>query len=228
IEIQEGRTKYYSARVIKKEFIDYNTLRNEFEKEKVTFNRKIDNLKREIRRLNGVIRRKDKEIEMLQSDNNEKDNQIEELEIKMKYLRFENSNLTKQVYKSGNQGYKINLIFFIISTYFESELVPWKRLISASELLREVCSYLSPKDLFSLMKVERSLYDKLWSDSSISQSIWKFSQQRQPNQDHECPSKMTEQQYCFLNFINICQICNQPNDSALILELKIKICKPCR
>ncbi|CAG8716483.1 756_t:CDS:1, partial [Racocetra persica] len=53
IEIQEERTKYYHVRIIKKEFIVYDTLRNEFEKKKVTFNRKIDNLKREIRRLNG-------------------------------------------------------------------------------------------------------------------------------------------------------------------------------
>ncbi|CAG8460850.1 18251_t:CDS:2 [Cetraspora pellucida] len=195
IETQEERTKNYYARVTKKEFVDYDTLRNEFEKEKVMFNRKIDNLKREIRRLNGVIRGKDKEIEMLRSDNNEKDKEIE-------MLRSDNNEKDKEI-----------------------EIL---RLVSLSELLLEVCSYLSPKDLFSLMKVEKLLYEKLWSDSSISQLFWKFSRQRQPNQDHECPSNMTEQQYCFLNFINICQICNQPNGSALILELKFKICKPCR
>ncbi|CAG8688771.1 4169_t:CDS:2 [Dentiscutata heterogama] len=200
IETQEERTKDYHARVTKKEFIDCDTLKNAFEKEKGAFNRKIDNLKREIRRLNGVIRRKDKEIEILKSDNSEKDNQIEELETKMKNLLFENSNLTKQIYKSD----------------------PWK--ILPLELLYEICSYLSPKDLFSFMKVEKFLYNILISNSGI----WKISRQRQPNQNHECPRNMTEQQYCFLNFINICQICNQPDDSALILELKIKICKPCR
>ncbi|CAG8533177.1 8851_t:CDS:2 [Gigaspora margarita] len=102
IETEEKRTKDYHARVTKKEFNDYDTLKNEFEKEKVMFNRKIDNLNREIRRLNNVIRRKDKEIEILQSDNNKKDNQIEELKAKMKYLGFKNSNLSKQVYNSSH------------------------------------------------------------------------------------------------------------------------------
>ncbi|CAG8529266.1 13409_t:CDS:2 [Dentiscutata erythropus] len=112
IETQEERTKNYYARVTKKEFVDYDTLRNEFEKEK---------------RLNGVIRGKDKEIEMLRSDNNEKDkeiemlrsdnnekdilrsdnnekdNQIEELETKMKYLHFDNFNLAKQSDSSISQ-----------------------------------------------------------------------------------------------------------------------------
>ncbi|CAG8558030.1 15118_t:CDS:2 [Dentiscutata erythropus] len=172
IKTQEERTKDYHAHVTKKEFINCDTLKNVFEKEKGVFNRKIDNLKREIRRLNGVIRRKDKEIE-------------------------------------------------ILNTYFKSELDPWK--ILPLKLLYKICSYLSPKDLFSFMKVKKFLYNILISNSRI----WKNSQQQQSNQNHKCPSNMTKQQYCFLNFINICQICNQPDDSALILELKIKICKPC-
>ncbi|CAG8817012.1 15542_t:CDS:2 [Gigaspora margarita] len=153
IETEEKRTNDY-LRIAKIDFIDHDTLKNEFEKERVMFNKKIYNLNREIRRLNCTIRKKDKEIKILQSDNNQKDNQIEELEAKMKYLGFENSNLSKQVFNS----------------------FPWKRLISTSELLFEICSYLSPKDLFT--RVEKLLYKKLWSFSSCSQLIWKISRQQ--------------------------------------------------
>ncbi|CAG8795100.1 25426_t:CDS:2 [Gigaspora margarita] len=146
IETEEKRTKDY-LRNAKKEFIDHNTLKNKFEKEKFMFNKKIDNFNREIRRLNSVIRKKDKEIEILQFDNNKKDNQIEELKAKMKYLGFENSNLSKQVFN----------------------LFPWKRLMSTDKLLLEICSYLSSKDLFTFIKVEKLLYKKLWSIMDFQQ-----------------------------------------------------------
>lgn len=88
IETEEKRTKDY-LRNAKKEFIDHDTLKNKFEKDKFMFNKKIDNFNREIRRLNSIIRKKDKEIKILQFDNNKKDNQIKELKAKIKYLGFE-------------------------------------------------------------------------------------------------------------------------------------------
>ncbi|CAG8846863.1 12_t:CDS:1, partial [Gigaspora margarita] len=64
IETEEKRTKDF-LHIAKKELINHDILKNEFEEKKVMFNKKIDNLNRKIRRLNNLIRRKDKEIEIL-------------------------------------------------------------------------------------------------------------------------------------------------------------------
>ncbi|CAG8763573.1 6879_t:CDS:2 [Gigaspora margarita] len=84
IETEEERTRNYHDRVIKKEVIDYDTLKNEFESEKKKFNKIIKDLERVIRRLNGEIREKDKDIEMLHKML-EKDNEISRL--RRDYLR---------------------------------------------------------------------------------------------------------------------------------------------
>ncbi|CAG8665609.1 41411_t:CDS:2 [Gigaspora margarita] len=153
IEEEENRTRSYHANVTKKVFTDYDTLKNEFEKVKKTFNKKIKTLEREIRKLNGVIRKKDKDIEMLQSENEkleeaintqaqdiiEKDQQIEELEDKMEGLRFENSSLNIKDVEIQKVEIKKT----------------WNDILDNTDVLLAIISFLSPKDLFYLMRIQK-------------------------------------------------------------------------
>ncbi|CAG8720346.1 3352_t:CDS:2, partial [Racocetra fulgida] len=154
--------------------------------------------------------------------------EIEELKIKARLLNDKITSLGNENGMLRNENTDLHSSLLRISEIID-DVKPWKDLISNDVILEEICLYLSPEDLFfSLMQVEKLLYKKLWLDGT--QTMWRVSRQQQPNHNHSCPIHMTEQQYCFLNFIcKTYQICNQHvDDFALILELKIKICKHCR
>ncbi|CAG8539781.1 10662_t:CDS:2 [Gigaspora margarita] len=154
------------------------------------FNNKIKSLEREIRRLNGVIRKKDKDIEMLQSKNKkleetiytqaqdiiEKDQQIEELEDKMEGLHFKNSSLNDKLNELTKSQNEACLKFSNKMQNVEIQKVEikktWNDILDNTNVLVAIISYLSPKDLFYLMRIQSYLYNALKSNYDIIQITW--------------------------------------------------------
>ncbi|RIB01331.1 hypothetical protein C2G38_2050972 [Gigaspora rosea] len=205
IEAHEKATKKYQAKAIEINEKAIDNLKNEFEEQKKKFEKIIKNLERENRKLKYEIRKKDE--------------QIQELEVQMEGLKFENSNLANQLEeeREKNKFIKENKIFKLVQLTTQ--------IFYNNLLFFRICSYLSPEDLVSLSKVNRSFYLILWLEKE-NESIWKYSLQQMP--DQICPIQMTVKQYCRLRFDKTCQFCSQPNNNCTILELKIRICRQCR
>ncbi|CAG8494786.1 2628_t:CDS:2 [Racocetra fulgida] len=215
----------YLQRKLKRSDISFNEYKSRLDE--------IEELKKKARLLNDKITSLGNENRMLRNENTDLRSVIYYGYRMAVTTRVDGGLLDffqrmKRLFDTYRDKYEIDSSSLRISEIIY-DVKPWKDLISNDEILSEICSYLSPEDLFfSLMQVEKLLYKKLWLDST--QTMWRVSQQQQPNHNHSCPIHVTKQQYCFLNFIcKKCQICNQHvDDFALILELKIKICRYCR
>ncbi len=110
-----------------------------------------------------------------------------------------------------------------------------------SEILIEICSHLTPSELYSFSSVCKKYRSLLWSISTTTQDIWRLSRLRFiPNltlpppllrtTDKEPPERMSEQQYIWLMILcKKCQFCDQKNKSELTMywEGKIYCCRKC-
>ncbi|CAG8805874.1 13311_t:CDS:2, partial [Racocetra persica] len=71
----------------------------------------------------------------------------------------------------------------------------WNNILDNTDVLLAIMSYLSPKDLFYFMQVQKYLYYLLKSNDDDSQSIWRVSRQLYFHQNFKCPIQLSEQDY---------------------------------
>ncbi|CAG8802167.1 22298_t:CDS:2, partial [Dentiscutata erythropus] len=217
IAFLEGHVKYLQRRFKRKE-IKIKELESRL--------KDLDKLKEDVIKLKNQIDSLLNENEALRHKSNDLSSVID-YRFKLMAYSVENAELTiffqkmKKLFKTYQNKYEIDFGSLRITEIIDN--VKWKELILTDVILAEICSYLTPKDLFSLKQVAKFLFEKLQVEY-----FWKKSRQQQPNYNHKCPIHMTEQQYCYLNFMyQRCQFCKR-SDFSLILELKTKICSECR
>ncbi|KIM35772.1 hypothetical protein M413DRAFT_449599 [Hebeloma cylindrosporum] len=92
------------------------------------------------------------------------------------------------------------------------------------DVLFEVFSHLSPKDIISLSRTSRIFRDTLTTGNGIS--IWKAARKRLGWP--ECPPNMSEHQWAALLFGNTCQSCGRKSVSKPEFSLLRRICTTCR
>ncbi|CAG8694201.1 9137_t:CDS:2 [Dentiscutata heterogama] len=165
-----------------------------------------------------------KDLEKLKEDVRKLKNQIDSLLNVNEVLRNKSADLSSVIDYGFNliansvKNAELTIFFRKIKKLFETYKNKYNENQNEYEIA-EICLYLTPKDLFSLTQVKKLLFGKLQDEY-----YWKISRQQQPNYNHKCPIHITEQQYCFLNFMcQRCQFCRH-SDFSLILELKTKIC----
>ncbi|CAG8796788.1 14990_t:CDS:2 [Dentiscutata erythropus] len=220
----EGHVKYLQRKYRRQE-IKINELESrlkDFKKLKEDV-RKLKNQIDSLLNVNEALRNKSADLSsVIDYGFNLTANSVKNAELTIFFRKMKKLFETYQNKYNENQNeYEIDIGSLRISEIIDN--VKWKELISNNTILAEICSYLTPKDLFSLTQVEKLLFGKLQDEY-----YWKISRQQQPNYNHKCPIHMTEQQYCFLNFMcQRCQFCRR-SDFSLILELKTKICSECR
>ncbi|RHZ72430.1 hypothetical protein Glove_242g25 [Diversispora epigaea] len=88
------------------------------------------------------------------------------------------------------------------------------------KILFEICSYLHPKDLYSLASVCKSYRSLLWSRKSATQEVWKNSRvQSFSLPTFPPPDEMCEQQYNWLLTVTQkCQYCGEKDMFKLALH----------
>ncbi|GBC09503.1 hypothetical protein RclHR1_08910007 [Rhizophagus clarus] len=98
------------------------------------------------------------------------------------------------------------------------------------ELFIEVCSFLSPADLFTLSQVCRKFRGCLCAPNSFNtQQIWKESRLKfMPKEDLPPPEGMSEEKYAELLVTERgCQICKRTKECKIYWEFTIRCCKRC-
>jgi hypothetical protein len=99
----------------------------------------------------------------------------------------------------------------------------------SSELFVEICSFLSPADLFTLSQVCRKFRGYLFApNSSTTQQIWKESRLQFMPEDMPPPEGMSEEKYVELLMTEWgCQICKQVKECEIYWELEVRCCDEC-
>ncbi|CAG8710158.1 17123_t:CDS:2 [Acaulospora morrowiae] len=102
-------------------------------------------------------------------------------------------------------------------------------LLFVPEILAEICEYVeSPKELYSLSAVCRKLRDLLWSNSIMTQKIWRDSRFRLEDKKTQPPKGMSEQQYIWLKHMGVsCQYCRSTSTMKNKWEFKRLCCEEC-
>ena len=98
------------------------------------------------------------------------------------------------------------------------------------ELFIEICSFLSPADLFTLSQVCRKFREYLCAPNSFdTQQIWKKSRlQFIPKEDMPPPEGMSEEQYAKLLIMERgCQICKRNKKCKIYWEFTVRCCEEC-
>ncbi|CAH1765010.1 2460_t:CDS:2 [Entrophospora sp. SA101] len=99
------------------------------------------------------------------------------------------------------------------------------------EVLAEIFSETTPKDLYCLTLVCKRVRIILWSSSELAQSIWRRSRLKHiTHSTLQPPKDMTEQEYIWLMVVaKKCQFCNETDKFKLSLywEFRIYCCRKC-
>ncbi|KIM35799.1 hypothetical protein M413DRAFT_326358 [Hebeloma cylindrosporum] len=92
------------------------------------------------------------------------------------------------------------------------------------DVLLEVFSHLTPKDIIHVSRTNRFLRDILMTRNSIS--VWRAARERIGGP--ECPSNMNEPQWAALLFGNVCQTCGARNITKFDFFLLRRACQQCK
>ncbi|CAG8443032.1 6104_t:CDS:2 [Diversispora eburnea] len=100
------------------------------------------------------------------------------------------------------------------------------------ELLIEICSYLSPIDLYSLSMICKRYRKLLWSNkSATTQSIWRTARHKfVPHLTLQPPDDMSEQQFIYMMvLIQRCMFCEEEDrwKLAMHFEFRMYCCQRC-
>ncbi|CAG8730367.1 19154_t:CDS:2 [Cetraspora pellucida] len=99
------------------------------------------------------------------------------------------------------------------------------------EIFIQICAHLLPKDLASLLRVCKQLYNELSivEPSSTIQKIWKQSRLRfMPLRILDPPKGMSEQEYIKLLIEKKCSLCGKKSrKSKIYWDVKVRACESC-
>ncbi|CAA7263085.1 unnamed protein product [Cyclocybe aegerita] len=92
------------------------------------------------------------------------------------------------------------------------------------DVLFEVFSHLSPKDIINLARTSRMFRETLMTTNATT--VWKTAREQVGAPD--CPSYMSEPQWAVLLFGNVCQTCGAKNIQRVDFGLLRRVCTNCK
>ncbi|CAG8746412.1 11593_t:CDS:2, partial [Cetraspora pellucida] len=112
-----------------------------------------------------------------------------------------------------------------------TKTTPSKFLCLPPEIFIQICAHLLPKELVSLLRVCKQLYNELSivEPSSTIQQIWKQSRLRSmPLRILDPPKGMSEQEYIKLLIETKCSLCGtKSKKSKIYWDVKFRACESC-